>query len=33
MSSTPTRITHCIDGAAWTGTAERTSHVFNPATG
>ncbi len=32
MSST-TRITHLIDGGDWTGTAERTSDVFNPATG
>jgi len=31
--STPTRITHLIDGRPWTGTAERTSPVFNPATG
>src|SRR4029079_16598002 len=31
--STPTRITHLIDGQSWTGTAERTSPVFNPATG
>ena len=31
--STPTRITHLVDGAAWEGTAERTSPVFNPATG
>ena len=31
--STPTRITHLIDGQPWTGTAERTSPVFNPATG
>ena len=28
-----TRITHWIDGKPWTGTAERTSDVFNPATG
>jgi len=27
------RITHWIDGAYWTGTAERTGPVFNPATG
>src|SRR6476620_610022 len=31
--STPTRITHLIDGRSWAGTAERTSPVFNPATG
>ncbi len=31
--STPTRITHLIGGQSWTGTAERTSPVFNPATG
>ncbi|HZJ06996.1 MAG TPA: CoA-acylating methylmalonate-semialdehyde dehydrogenase [Nocardioidaceae bacterium] len=31
--STPTRITHLIAGSPWTGTAERTSEVFNPATG
>jgi malonate-semialdehyde dehydrogenase (acetylating) / methylmalonate-semialdehyde dehydrogenase len=31
--STPTRITHLIAGAPWSGTAERTSEVFNPATG
>ncbi len=29
----PTRITHLIGGSAWDGTAERTSDVFNPATG
>ncbi|CAB4344232.1 MAG: CoA-acylating methylmalonate-semialdehyde dehydrogenase [Actinobacteria bacterium] len=28
-----TRITHWIDGKAWTGKADRTSPVFNPATG
>lgn len=28
-----TRITHLIGGQPWTGTAERTSPVFNPATG
>ncbi len=33
MSSTPTRITHLINGLPWEGTAERTSPVFNPATG
>ena len=27
------RITHLIAGAPWEGTAERTSPVFNPATG
>ena len=31
--STPTRITHLINGAPWEGTAERTSPVYNPATG
>ncbi|MDF2091350.1 CoA-acylating methylmalonate-semialdehyde dehydrogenase [Knoellia sp. 3-2P3] len=31
--STPTRITHLIGGQSWTGTAERTSPVHNPATG
>ena len=31
--SSPTRITHLVGGAAWTGTSERTSEVFNPATG
>src|SRR6476469_4849647 len=30
---TPTRITHLIDGHPSTGTAERSSPVFNPATG
>src|SRR5918995_1048810 len=30
---TPTRITHLVGGSPWTGTAERTSPVFNPATG
>lgn len=29
----PTRITHVIAGSEWEGTAERTSPVFNPATG
>ena len=29
----PTRITHLIAGTPWDGTAERTSPVFNPATG
>ena len=31
--STPTRITHLVNGAPWQGTAERTSPVYNPATG
>ncbi|MBF4163354.1 CoA-acylating methylmalonate-semialdehyde dehydrogenase [Nocardioides acrostichi] len=31
--SSPTRITHFVAGAPWSGTAERTSAVFNPATG
>jgi malonate-semialdehyde dehydrogenase (acetylating) / methylmalonate-semialdehyde dehydrogenase len=31
--SNATRITHLIAGAPWVGTAERTSPVFNPATG
>ncbi|MGA8046903.1 MAG: CoA-acylating methylmalonate-semialdehyde dehydrogenase, partial [Dermatophilaceae bacterium] len=31
--STPTRITHLINGAPWEGAAERTSPVYNPATG
>ena len=29
----PARITHLVAGAPWQGTAERTSEVFNPATG
>ncbi|GMA41695.1 CoA-acylating methylmalonate-semialdehyde dehydrogenase [Mobilicoccus caccae] len=29
----PTRITHLIGHSSWDGTAERTSEVFNPATG
>jgi malonate-semialdehyde dehydrogenase (acetylating)/methylmalonate-semialdehyde dehydrogenase len=33
MSSTPTRITHLINGVPWEGPAERTSPVYNPATG
>ena len=33
MSTTPTRITHLLGGAPWTGTSARTSPVFNPATG
>jgi malonate-semialdehyde dehydrogenase (acetylating)/methylmalonate-semialdehyde dehydrogenase len=32
-TSSPTRITHLIAGAPWAGTAERTSKVYNPATG
>jgi malonate-semialdehyde dehydrogenase (acetylating)/methylmalonate-semialdehyde dehydrogenase len=31
--STPTRITHLVAGQPWQGAAERTSEVFNPATG
>ncbi len=31
--STPTRITHLIGGARYEGDSERTSEVFNPATG
>ena len=31
--STPTRITHLVGHSPWEGTAERTSEVFNPATG
>ena len=30
MSTTPTRITHLINGAPWEGTAERTSPVLQP---
>jgi malonate-semialdehyde dehydrogenase (acetylating) / methylmalonate-semialdehyde dehydrogenase len=33
VSTTPSRITHRIAGAPWHGAAERTSPVFNPATG
>ncbi|MGG5258944.1 CoA-acylating methylmalonate-semialdehyde dehydrogenase [Phycicoccus avicenniae] len=33
MSTTPTRITHLVGGTPWEGTAERTSPVYNPATG
>jgi malonate-semialdehyde dehydrogenase (acetylating) / methylmalonate-semialdehyde dehydrogenase len=33
VSTTPTRITHLIGGQSWTGTSERTSDVYNPATG
>ncbi|WP_347355034.1 CoA-acylating methylmalonate-semialdehyde dehydrogenase [Intrasporangium sp.] len=29
----PTRITHLIGGAPWEGTSDRTSPVYNPATG
>ena len=29
----PTRITHLIAGSSWEGTAQRTSPVYNPATG
>jgi malonate-semialdehyde dehydrogenase (acetylating)/methylmalonate-semialdehyde dehydrogenase len=32
-NGTPTRITHYVDGTDWTGAADRTSEVFNPATG
>ncbi|NHA67191.1 CoA-acylating methylmalonate-semialdehyde dehydrogenase [Phycicoccus flavus] len=31
--SSPTRITHLVAGSPWEGTAERTSPVYNPATG
>jgi malonate-semialdehyde dehydrogenase (acetylating)/methylmalonate-semialdehyde dehydrogenase len=31
--SEPARITHLIDGRPWEGSAERTSPVYNPATG
>ena len=31
--TSPTRITHLVAGSPWTGTSERTSPVFNPATG
>ena len=30
---TTARITHLIAGSPWEGTAERTSNVYNPATG
>jgi malonate-semialdehyde dehydrogenase (acetylating)/methylmalonate-semialdehyde dehydrogenase len=33
VSTTPSRITHLIGGQPWNGTAERTSEVYNPATG
>src|SRR3954454_21558300 len=29
----PARITHLVAGRPWDGTSERTSEVFNPATG
>jgi malonate-semialdehyde dehydrogenase (acetylating)/methylmalonate-semialdehyde dehydrogenase len=32
-TSGPTRITHLIAGTPWAGTADRTSKVYNPATG
>ena len=28
-----TRVTHLVNGAAWEGSSERTSEIFNPATG
>jgi len=28
-----TRVTHWINGQLWTGTADRTGEVFDPATG
>ena len=31
--SSPPRLTHRVAGRPWEGTAERTSEVFNPATG
>ncbi|WEV77320.1 CoA-acylating methylmalonate-semialdehyde dehydrogenase [Janibacter cremeus] len=31
--TTPTRITHLVGHSSWDGEAERTSEVFNPATG
>jgi malonate-semialdehyde dehydrogenase (acetylating)/methylmalonate-semialdehyde dehydrogenase len=33
VSTSPARITHLIGGRPWDGTAERTSDVFNPASG
>ncbi|MGI8718327.1 MAG: CoA-acylating methylmalonate-semialdehyde dehydrogenase [Lapillicoccus sp.] len=33
MSDTPARITHLIGGRPWEGASERTSKVYNPATG
>ena len=33
MSTAPTRITHLVGGTPWSGVAERTSPVYNPATG
>jgi malonate-semialdehyde dehydrogenase (acetylating)/methylmalonate-semialdehyde dehydrogenase len=32
-TAAPSRITHLVAGKAWEGTSERTSQVFNPATG
>ncbi len=32
-TTSPTRITHLVAGRPWDGTAERTSDVYNPATG
>ncbi len=31
--TTPTRITHLVGHSSWEGTSERTSEVYNPATG
>jgi len=31
--STPTRITHLVGGTDWSGAPERTSDIYNPATG
>jgi len=33
VSTAPTRITHLVGGTPWSGVAERTSPVYNPATG
>lgn len=33
VSTEPARITHLIGGRLWDGTSERTSEVFNPASG
>lgn len=33
MSTDSKRITHLVGGSSWTGVAERTSKVYNPATG
>ena len=33
MSTEIKRITHLVGGNSWTGVAERTSKVYNPATG